>query len=145
MAGRRVCRSQEPLPDPRAARLQCFHPPISYDARTKLARPPSMRPVVIRGAVSWMTRGAGISPSCPHSCSPGARPPPTENLMTRMTTRMIRLLCLLWTFACCMPVAAAGRERLSLDQGWLFHPGDVATYPIRGHGSSYYNGKADGS
>jgi beta-galactosidase len=39
---------------------------------------------------------------------------------------------------------AAPRERLSLDQGWLFHQGDVATPPIKGHGASYNSAKAGG-
>jgi len=66
-------------------------------------------------------------------------------LKTR-TTRTIRILGLLWALAaCCAQAAAADRERLSLDQGWLFHLGDVPTYPVKGHGSSYYNGKADGA
>ncbi|MFL6698745.1 MAG: beta-galactosidase GalA [Vitreoscilla sp.] len=60
--------------------------------------------------------------------------------------RTTRLLCLVWALAACGGHAAAGeRERLSLDQGWLFHLGEVPTDPVRGHGSSYYNGKADGS
>lgn len=42
-------------------------------------------------------------------------------------------------------VFAAGRERLSLDPGWLFHLGDVPVPPIKGHGSSYHNGKANGA
>lgn len=37
---------------------------------------------------------------------------------------------------------AAPRERLSLDQGWLFHLGDVPTPPIKGHGASYNSAKA---
>lgn len=44
-----------------------------------------------------------------------------------------------------LPAQAAGRERLSLDQGWLFHRGDVAVPPIKGHGPSYHNGKANGT
>ena len=38
---------------------------------------------------------------------------------------------------------AAGHERLSLDAGWLFHRGDVPMPPIKGHGMSYHNGKAN--
>jgi len=36
------------------------------------------------------------------------------------------------------------RERLSLDQGWLFHKGDVPTPAIKGHGASYNSAKAGG-
>ncbi|WP_457426506.1 beta-galactosidase GalA [Roseateles sp. P5_E7] len=43
------------------------------------------------------------------------------------------------------PVQAAGRERLSLDGGWLFHRGDVPMPVVRGHGMSYHNGKANGA
>ena len=61
-------------------------------------------------------------------------------------SRRIRFFLLLCAFAaCCTEAAAADRELLSLDRGWLFHLGDVPTYPIKGHGSSYYNGKADGA
>lgn len=35
-----------------------------------------------------------------------------------------------------------GRERLSLDRGWLFHLGDVVMPEIKGHGNSYNNAKA---
>ena len=41
------------------------------------------------------------------------------------------------------PAQAAGRERLSLDGGWLFHRGDVPMPAIKGHGMSYHNGKAN--
>lgn len=41
--------------------------------------------------------------------------------------------------------SAAGRERLSLDQGWLFHRGDVPAPAVKGHGMSYHNGKANGA
>ncbi|MBW8848303.1 MAG: DUF4982 domain-containing protein [Burkholderiales bacterium] len=40
---------------------------------------------------------------------------------------------------------AAGRERLSLDSGWLFHRGDIPTPPIKGHGNSYGQAKAGGA
>jgi beta-galactosidase len=40
---------------------------------------------------------------------------------------------------------AADRERLSLDPGWLFHRGEVPAPPIKGHGMSYHNGKANGA
>jgi beta-galactosidase len=65
--------------------------------------------------------------------------------MIHAKTRAIQLLCLLLALACGLPALAAGRERLSLDQGWLFHLGDVAAPSVRGHGSSYFNGKADGA
>jgi len=38
--------------------------------------------------------------------------------------------------------ADEGRERLSLDRGWLFHLGDVPMPDIKGHGMSYANAKA---
>lgn len=38
--------------------------------------------------------------------------------------------------------AKAGRERLSLNRGWLFHLGDVRHPPIVGHEESYSNAKA---
>jgi len=41
-----------------------------------------------------------------------------------------------------VPAASAGRERLSLDRGWLFHLGDIVQPPIKGHGESYGNAKA---
>ena len=40
------------------------------------------------------------------------------------------------------PDVKAGRERLSLDRGWLFHLGDVVHPPIVGHEESYSNAKA---
>ncbi|WP_284615021.1 glycoside hydrolase family 2 TIM barrel-domain containing protein [Aquabacterium humicola] len=40
---------------------------------------------------------------------------------------------------------AAGRERLSLDAGWLFHRGDVPAQPVKGHGASYHQAKAGGA
>jgi len=40
---------------------------------------------------------------------------------------------------------AGTRERLSLDAGWLFHLGDVAATPVKGHGMSYFNGKTNGA
>ncbi|RZL40594.1 MAG: glycoside hydrolase family 2 protein [Rubrivivax sp.] len=43
------------------------------------------------------------------------------------------------------PAQAAGRERLSLDGGWLFHRGDVPMPVVKGHGMSYHNGKANGA
>jgi len=41
--------------------------------------------------------------------------------------------------------AAAGREQLSLDRGWLFHEGDVPFPTILGHQMSYNNAKAGAS
>ena len=38
--------------------------------------------------------------------------------------------------------AVAGRERLSLDRGWLFHLGDIVSPEVKGHGASYGYGKA---
>ncbi|MET0356216.1 MAG: sugar-binding domain-containing protein, partial [Cellvibrio sp.] len=35
-----------------------------------------------------------------------------------------------------------GRERLSLDRGWLFHLGDIPTPEIKGHEATYLNAKA---
>jgi len=35
-----------------------------------------------------------------------------------------------------------GRERLSLDRGWLFHLGDIVSPEVKGHGASYGYGKA---
>ena len=39
----------------------------------------------------------------------------------------------------------AGRERLSLDRGWLFHEGDIPFPVISGHQQSYSNAKAGSS
>ncbi len=36
----------------------------------------------------------------------------------------------------------SGRERLSLDRGWLFHLGDIVSPEVKGHGASYGYGKA---
>ncbi|MBI3728850.1 MAG: glycoside hydrolase family 2 protein [Burkholderiales bacterium] len=38
--------------------------------------------------------------------------------------------------------AASGRERLSLDRGWLFHLGDIPMPDIVGHSATYGNAKA---
>lgn len=35
-----------------------------------------------------------------------------------------------------------GREVLSFDQGWRFHPGDIPFAEIKGHGATYSNAKA---
>ncbi|MFG6433765.1 beta-galactosidase GalA [Roseateles sp. LYH14W] len=40
---------------------------------------------------------------------------------------------------------ASPRERLSLDQGWLFHKGDIPMPPVKGHGASYNYAKAGGA
>jgi beta-galactosidase len=48
------------------------------------------------------------------------------NLALRLTCALLALL----TFA--TPALAVGRERLSLDAGWLFHLGEVATPPVKG-------------
>lgn len=40
------------------------------------------------------------------------------------------------------PSKADGRERLSLDRGWLFHLGDIPMPVVKGHGFSYGNAKA---
>ena len=59
---------------------------------------------------------------------------------------MLRGLGLLVALATSLAFAGAAhaqsRERLSLDQGWLFHLGDVEVAPIRGHGESYNSAKA---
>ena len=41
--------------------------------------------------------------------------------------------------------ALSGRERLSLDQGWLFHEGDIPFPVVTGHQASYDNAKAGSS
>ena len=46
------------------------------------------------------------------------------------------------SFAVMTTAHADTRERLSLDQGWLFHRGDIAFPPINGHAASYSNAKA---
>ncbi|MGM9489289.1 beta-galactosidase GalA [Ideonella sp. YS5] len=56
--------------------------------------------------------------------------------------RLMGALLALLMFA--MP-ALASRDRLSLDQGWLFHLGEVSAPPVKGHGMSYFNGKANGA
>ncbi len=40
------------------------------------------------------------------------------------------------------PQSLAGRERLSLDRGWLFHLGDIVPPEIKGHEATYGNAKA---
>ena len=61
------------------------------------------------------------------------------SLLIRLTGVLLALL----TLSC--PAQAAGRERLSLDQGWLFHLGEVPAPAVKGHGMSYHNGKANGA
>jgi len=56
-----------------------------------------------------------------------------------------RALALLALLALALPALAGSRERLSLDQGWLFHLGDVPMPVITGHGMSYQDGKANGA
>jgi beta-galactosidase len=46
---------------------------------------------------------------------------------------------------CAAPALAGSRERLSLDQGWLFHLGDAAPPAVKGHGMSYGSAKAGGA
>ena len=43
-----------------------------------------------------------------------------------------------------LPLGAAelSRERLSFDQGWIFHKGDIPFPEVTGHGRSYQNAKA---
>lgn len=64
----------------------------------------------------------------------------------RATTAMLLMLCIAAT-ALAVPSAtasssASGRERLSLDRGWLFHLGDIVSPEVKGHGASYGYGKA---
>jgi beta-galactosidase len=61
------------------------------------------------------------------------------SFLTRLGGALLALLTL------SLPAAAASRERLSLDQGWLFHRGEVPAPAVKGHGMSYQNGKANGS
>jgi beta-galactosidase len=42
-------------------------------------------------------------------------------------------------------IVQSGRERLSLDRGWLFHEGDIPFPVITGHQPSYDNAKAGSS
>ncbi|MCE4557805.1 beta-galactosidase GalA [Pelomonas cellulosilytica] len=63
----------------------------------------------------------------------------TSPLFHRWATALLLLLALGFAGG----AQAAGRERLSLDEGWLFHRGDVPMPAIKGHGMSYQNGKAN--
>ena len=54
-----------------------------------------------------------------------------------------------WTFVCCMlPFTFWAQEfvtepiKMSLDEGWRFHEGDIPFPEIKGHGASYANAKA---
>jgi beta-galactosidase len=52
----------------------------------------------------------------------------------------------LLTLICCAASAfAQGREKLSLDRGWLFHEGDIPFPVVMGHQASYDNAKAGSS
>jgi beta-galactosidase len=64
-----------------------------------------------------------------------------------MISRTIRtsLIALCLLALATLNATAASRERLSLDQGWLFHRGDVPMPAVKGHGMSYHNGKANGT
>jgi beta-galactosidase len=67
--------------------------------------------------------------------------PPTS--LPRLFQRCGVVLLLLLGLCLVGSAQAAGHERLSLDAGWLFHRGDVPMPPIKGHGMSYHNGKAN--
>jgi beta-galactosidase len=62
----------------------------------------------------------------------------------RITTAALSLLVLLSSFAAAAgePASPATRERLSLDEGWRFHLGDIPFPVIRGHGATYEHAKA---
>src|SRR5271156_7472 len=72
--------------------------------------------------------------------------------------RSVRLVSSLFLLICAIPLLAdnlphsgapsgpsSGRERLSLDRGWLFHEGDIPFPVITGHQASYDNAKAGSS
>ncbi|HEV6967437.1 beta-galactosidase GalA [Roseateles sp.] len=63
--------------------------------------------------------------------------------MSRPSASLAWLLAAWLLLVLALPAQAAGRERLSLDAGWLFHRGEVAMPAIKGHGMSYQNGKAN--
>jgi beta-galactosidase len=67
------------------------------------------------------------------------RPTSLPHLLHRCGAALLLLLALCLTGH----AQAQGRERLSLDAGWLFHRGDVPMPAITGHGMSYHNGKAN--
>ena len=55
---------------------------------------------------------------------------------------ILRRLLLLLTAALPLNGAEPARERLSFDQGWLFHQGDIPFPEVKGHQASYQNAKA---
>lgn len=65
--------------------------------------------------------------------------------------RLVPLVLLLLFLASVAPAqntvqaVASGRERLSLDRGWLFHEGDIPFPVVTGHQASYENAKAGSS
>ena len=65
----------------------------------------------------------------------------------RSTRLAAFVFCLPMVVAASMGAQAAshGRERLSLDRGWLFHEGDVPFAVIKTHEESYQNAKAGSS
>ncbi|MFZ6721976.1 beta-galactosidase GalA [Undibacterium sp. Ji49W] len=70
--------------------------------------------------------------------------------MTSITTSVrqgwklyaISILVLCSSLFSSLALAETGRERLSLDRGWLFHLGDIPMPDIKGHGATYGNAKA---
>src|SRR5688500_15050022 len=72
--------------------------------------------------------------------------PGTGSIRRRCMNAVIRKACaLLALLVFALQAQAAGSERLSLDQGWLFHRGEVVIPPLKGHGASYHNGKTNGA
>ena len=68
----------------------------------------------------------------------------------RPTLLVLSAVCLLFTTltfgqTTAQPPASGGRERLSLDRGWLFHEGDIPFPVINTHQESYDNAKAGSS
>ncbi len=55
---------------------------------------------------------------------------------------ILRSLLLLLTAALPLNGAEPAHERLSFDQGWLFHQGDIPFPEVKGHQPSYQNAKA---
>lgn len=66
------------------------------------------------------------------------------NLLSNHLTFWLKstVAALLVISASLVNAADVGRERLSLDRGWLFHLGDIPMPEIKGHGASYGNAKA---
>lgn len=58
---------------------------------------------------------------------------------------LVRVALVVAMFAAACLAHAGPRERLSLDEGWLFHRGEVPTPAIKGHGASYNHAKAGGA